>query len=353
MLVLEDFIKFNETEKDFYELYQKYPDIHDNPPRTLEQLRKNEERHPEYRTAFERHFFKCPNTGNYLTENIFKPTEDVAVRQHYRYVPGFIHYHEFFEITYVMNGKYRNFVNGKLMELKKGDIFILSPNTYHCPATHLSEDIVFNILVKSSTFERLFFHILNNNPTLSAFFSRSLTVQSGGSYLQFSTKDDKEVEYLLLAMLNEYTHQEAYYVSMLNELMSALFILLLRNYADTLNTSFTDQLNFSHKIISIMGYIKNHLQDVTLPELAKEFSYSERQLSRLLNKYTGKNFMTILQETRIQKACILFQETDIPINEVIYQCGYKNQNHFYSMFKKYCGKTPAQYRKDFFNNRIS
>ena len=42
------------------------------------------------------------------------------------------------------------------------------------------------------------------------------------------------------------------------------------------------------------------------------------------------------------------KETNISISEIILQCGYKNQNHFYTMFKKYCGKTPAQYRKEIY-----
>ncbi len=346
MIFLEDLLKLNEAEKDFRELYIKYPQIHQNPPKTIEQIIKNEAEYPDYKVVFDRYFKDCPRTGAYLSENLFKPKEDVIVLMHCRYVPGFIHYHEFFEITYVLNGKYRNFINGKLMELEKGDVCILAPHVYHCPITHLDDDVVCNILVRSSTFDKVFFHILKNNPILATFFSRSLTIPNGSSYLKFSTKDDKEVEYILLAMLNEYLNQEIYYSSMINKLMSALFVLLLRNHSTTLNTAFSDHLNFSQKITSILDYIKEHLQSLTFSELAKEFSYSERQLSRLLIKYTGKNFTAIIQDMRIQKACLLLQEATMPINDIIFQCGYKNQNHFYNMFKKYCGKTPAQYRRD-------
>ena len=147
-------------------------------------------------------------------------------------------------------------------------------------------------------------------------------------------------------MLNEYRNRELYYAPMINQLMSALFVLLLRNHSMTLNTAFSDHLNFSQKITLVLNYIKEHVQTVTFSELAKKFSYSERQLSRLFIKYTGKNFKSILQDMRIQKACFLLQEGNVPINDIIFQCGYKNHNHFYSMFKKYCGKTPAQYRRD-------
>ena len=148
------------------------------------------------------------------------------------------------------------------------------------------------------------------------FFSRSLNESIGGGYLKFSNEDDKEVEYILLTMLNEFRNRGLYYAPIVNKLMSAL------------------------------QYIRENVQSLTLPELAKKFSYSERQVSRLLVKYTGKSFTTILQDTRMQQACMLLRESTQTINEIIFQCGYKNQNHFYTIFKKYYGKTPAQYRRD-------
>ena len=44
MIVLDDLLKLNEAEKDFRELYIKYPEIHRNPPKTLEQIIKNEKK---------------------------------------------------------------------------------------------------------------------------------------------------------------------------------------------------------------------------------------------------------------------------------------------------------------------
>ena len=150
----------------------------------------------------------------------------------------------------------------------------------------------------------------------------------------------------MLTMLNEFRNRGLYYAPIVNKLMSALFVLLLRNHSNTLVTGFSDHLNFSQKITSVLQYIRDNVQSLTLPELAKKFSYSERQVSRLLVKYTGKSFTTILQDTRMQQACMLLRESNRTVNEIVFQCGYKNQHHFYTMFKNYYGKTPAQYRRD-------
>lgn len=150
-------------------------------------------------------------------------------------------------------------------------------------------------------------------------------------------------------MLNEYQNQDSYYSCVITKFMSALFVFLLRNHSDTLNTAFSDHLNFSEKITDMIQYMKENIKSVTFSELAKKFSYSERQLARLLIKYTGKNFSSILQDLRIQKACQLLKEKNLSVREIILECGCKNQNHFYKMFKNYYGKTPAQYRKDIMN----
>lgn len=351
MFEMSEFLGLSETEKDFRKLYEKYPLIHQNPPKNLQQLLENEINFPEYREVFRKHFSDYPPRC-VLSENLFQLCEDVAVMLHQRFVPGFTHYHEFFEITYVLSGTDKNFINGKLYELKQGDLCILSPNVWHCPATHLESDVTCNILVRSSNFEKIFFPILQRNQSLRTFFTRALTIPNGKSFLKFSTENDSEVQAIIFTMLREYSQKNLYYSSMLNELMSALFILLLRNHSNTIGTAFSDKMNFSQKISEVLEYIRKNLQDINFPELARHFSYSERQLARLLLKYTGKNFSEILQEFRIQKAGQLLRDENISVSEVIEQCGYKNHNYFYKKFKEYCGKTPAQYRKDFLSEKL-
>ena len=107
---------------------------------------------------------------------------------------------------------------------------------------------------------------------------------------------------------------------------------------------FNDHLQFSEKITSMIHYMRENLKTITFSKLAKKFAYSERQLARLLIKYTGKNFIAIMQDLKIQKACLLLKDPNLSIREIILECGCKNQNYFYKLFKKYYGKTPAQYR---------
>ena len=133
MITLEDLLKLNDAEKEFRELYIEYPEIHQDPPKTVDQLIENEKKYPDYKQIFDRFFKDCPRVGAYLSEKLFDPKDDVALLMHTRFVPGFMHYHEFFEITHVMNGKYRCYINDTFLELEKGDVCILAPHVYHCP----------------------------------------------------------------------------------------------------------------------------------------------------------------------------------------------------------------------------
>jgi len=53
----------------------------------------------------------------------------------------------------------------------------------------------------------------------------------------------------------------------------------------------------------------------------------------------------LLKEYRLQKAAHLLQETQLPLNDVCAEIGYKNVSQFIRNFKEQYGTTPLQYRK--------
>ena len=100
-------------------------------------------------------------------------------------------------------------------------------------------------------------------------------------------------------------------------------------------------------MIFILKYIDLHADTLTLKELSDFFNYSERQMARILKDYTGQTFTGLVQSTRMTKACRMLKHPDIPISDIIEAAGYSNASHFYDVFKKIYGMTPAQYRKQY------
>lgn len=98
-------------------------------------------------------------------------------------------------------------------------------------------------------------------------------------------------------------------------------------------------------IEQVILYIRYHLnQELTLQVIAKEVHLSPKYLSRLFNESVGISLSAYINEERIKKAKELLDYTGDELSEIALAVGFKNQNYFTTVFKKYTGITPKQYR---------
>jgi AraC-like DNA-binding protein len=59
----------------------------------------------------------------------------------------------------------------------------------------------------------------------------------------------------------------------------------------------------------------------------------------------GRGFKEWLNDTRIEHAKRLLLESDLPILEICYECGYNTPSQFIRMFKRSTEVSPSEYRK--------
>lgn len=85
-------------------------------------------------------------------------------------------------------------------------------------------------------------------------------------------------------------------------------------------------------------------QDWNLDALAKEMHLSRSRFQHLYTETFGSTLTQDVINSRMRCARSLLHETDIPLEEVAYRCGYANSAHFSTLFKKMTGVTPKQYR---------
>ena len=64
----------------------------------------------------------------------------------------------------------------------------------------------------------------------------------------------------------------------------------------------------------------------------------------LFRQVTGMTFKEYLNRVRVEEAERLLTNTDYPIIDIAVACGYRDQSYFTTVFKKYTGLTPRQYR---------
>lgn len=96
-----------------------------------------------------------------------------------------------------------------------------------------------------------------------------------------------------------------------------------------------------HKIES------NYHEACTIEELIKDIPSSRRNIVRRFKQITGITPIEYLQQTRIEAAKKLLEQTGQQMTEIIYNSGYNDPKAFRKVFKKSVGMTPTQYREKF------
>lgn len=107
-------------------------------------------------------------------------------------------------------------------------------------------------------------------------------------------------------------------------------------------------LKISHieKALQIRDFLqKNFCENYDYEFLCKEFGLNKFQLKFAFKAVTNDNIHSYLTRLKMDHAKYLLQKTEFSIDYISASIGLDRSN-FYIQFKKYEGKTPAQWRKD-------
>ncbi len=106
-------------------------------------------------------------------------------------------------------------------------------------------------------------------------------------------------------------------------------------------------LTESDPVDKAIHYIKeNYAKSLTLAQVSNYVCLSPVYFSSLFKRKTGQNFLSYLTEFRIEQAREMLKNSNITISSICELVGYKNQTHFYQLFKeKNNGLTPTEYRQ--------
>lgn len=102
-------------------------------------------------------------------------------------------------------------------------------------------------------------------------------------------------------------------------------------------------------IIQAIKYMNDHLsENISLNDVAMHVGYHPNYFSIYFKQNLNETFISFLTKLRITKAKLLLRNTDLKISAICEQVGYKNQTHFYNLFREHTdGFTPLQYRNQF------
>ena len=86
--------------------------------------------------------------------------------------------------------------------------------------------------------------------------------------------------------------------------------------------------------------------DWNIPDISRKLGISKTHLQRLYKELFSTSIKDDIILSRMNRAMQLLAHTDLRVQEIAEQCGYKNENHFMRQFKEKNGMTALQYRKN-------
>lgn len=163
----------------------------------------------------------------------------------------------------------------------------------------------------------------------------------------FFPQENGDVENILLTLHSLHTQSDEYsHVCNLlaNALLNMVYI-KLQQWQQSTEFNFKANGDF---IQSITEYLDQHfMESISLRDLGNIFHMSHYYLSHVYKAETGVSPMKYVIYRRIGESQNLLMNTDMTIGVISETLGFNDNCHFSSMFKKYVGITPTQYRQHF------
>ncbi|MDE5859765.1 MAG: AraC family transcriptional regulator [Oscillospiraceae bacterium] len=102
----------------------------------------------------------------------------------------------------------------------------------------------------------------------------------------------------------------------------------------------------SNILMPVLNYIDDNFRsDFPLTVLAEKAGVSSQHLCRIFKETMNVRPMEYLTRRRLQEAKRLLTETDISVADIGFQTGFSDAGYFSTVFRKYEGVSPVEYRK--------
>jgi len=249
------------------------------------------------------------------------------------------HFHNSYEIIYVLEGNAQFIINSKNYNIAPGSIVFIS---------HLESH---ELKVTRYPYKRYYIlinpHILQTVITDQRLTSILKNRPKGFNHvLELYNVEIDSVNGIFKKIKLESELAMDFYNISISALLQLLFVSLYRNHSKSFPLNSLDVT--SSVILEVQKYIDEHyLEQISLKEVSDRFFLNMYYMSHLFKKVCGFSLKDYIVLQRISKAKDLLVQSNASILNVCTSSGFGNVNHFIRIFKKYEGMTPNKYRKKY------
>jgi AraC family cel operon transcriptional repressor len=246
-----------------------------------------------------------------------------------------LHCHDFMELFIITEGKTGHLLNGERRFLEKNTLVFVRPDDKHCYFDSSKDCKLVNL-----AFSARFYNGMALFLGIGDFFESLLEgdtphMELTGLQAELAARRMSEAN---ACIGKDPELSKAKFRSLLLDIFAGMAeIKKLNKRKDTI----PEWLNL---LCSEMKKDKNMING--LPTLKKKANCSYEHLCRAFKKHLHQTPTEFINTNRLDSAAAMLSGTDEKINTVALDCGFENLSHFYHLFRKKYGMSPAKYRNE-------
>ncbi|MBQ3224530.1 MAG: helix-turn-helix transcriptional regulator [Oscillospiraceae bacterium] len=248
------------------------------------------------------------------------------------------HYHDTYEIYYLVSGTRRQFVNHTIYDMKKGDLILIPKGSIHKTAAIVKNQHTRYLINFSEDYTKSICSDMNLS---------SVDVVFGTTLISIPESRREYILNLLERIEEEFceNYSEKYTDAMIKSYLTELFVFILRYNNRKITDTVPESIPEKEIQLAARYIYENFDKKLTLSSVASFVHMSESYFSKKFKAVTGLNFSEYLISTRIKAADEMLLGTDKSISEIAETCGFSDPNYFGDVFKKHKGVSPRKYKK--------
>lgn len=158
---------------------------------------------------------------------------------------------------------------------------------------------------------------------------------------KFSDVANKLPSYLLERLEDAYENLPVIEMDKINSALHIVNACTGYEYLKALVNSYENKID-----VLIDGYINEHVaDDLSVQILCSRFKLSHSELYSIFKEFFRSTPAEYIKLRRLNKACELLKNTNLPVNKIAEKCGIPDYNYFSKIFKGKFGISPREMRK--------
>lgn len=248
----------------------------------------------------------------------------------------FFHYHNSYEIFFIIEGKRKMIIHDKIYQGYSRDVFLIPPGYFHRTSGSGCVRIVINF----------------SEEYLKKYFNRKMIDEILKCFDMYMISLSEKVFSELMEICNELIDEPPNIDNKKIPLKLAELLMILSENIDY-NIQERHISNSMQLASDVLNYINRHYKELSdISQVAERFHVSGDHLCRIFKKYTGLTIISYINSLKIDSVRRLLLGTRKKLVEISAECGFSSASYMCKTFKKNYGCSPRDYRMENYEKNV-